>query len=68
MFFGYIDANSVQNAKQLDNDQAKLDAVTFSQRDLDAINRIAGHSNTFGLLCKSICPTIYGHDMVKGKN
>lgn len=63
MFYRYIDANSVENAKQ--KVTGKLDLVDFSLRDLYGIQHIANHNNVFGILCFSICPSIYGHELVK---
>lgn len=63
VYYRYIDANSIVNSKQTDT--GKLDLVQFSLRDLYGIYHIANHPNTFGMLCYSICPSIYGHELVK---
>ena len=37
----------------------------FTDKDLQAINLIKSEPNTFRLLIHSLCPSIYGHEMVK---
>lgn len=63
MFFIYLDANSVENCKQTD----KIELIDFSRSDLTFIYQIANEKNLFRLLVNSLCPTIYGHEMVKGE-
>lgn len=41
------------------------DQMNFDQRDLDAIREIAGEPDLFRLLVHSLCPSIFGHEMVK---
>jgi len=62
MFVIYLDVNMVENCKQMD----KLETVDFSMIDLQMITEIAEQPNLFSLLINSLCPTIYGHQMVKG--
>jgi len=61
MFVIYLDVNMVENCKQMD----KLETVDFSMIDLQMITEIAEQPNLFSLLINSLCPTIYGHQMVK---
>jgi hypothetical protein len=58
----YLDANVVENCKQMD----KLEAVDFSMVDLQMITDIASQDNLFSLIVNSLCPTIFGHQLVKG--
>lgn len=62
MFVIYLDANMIENSKQMD----KLETTDFSLTDLQMISEIAQEPNLFSLLVNSLCPTIYGHQMVKG--
>ncbi len=62
MFVIYLDANVVENCKQMD----KLEAVDFSMVDLQMITDIASQENLFSLIVNSLCPTIFGHQLVKG--
>lgn len=62
MFVIYLDANVVENCKQMD----KLEAVDFSLVDLQMITDIASQENLFSLIVNSLCPTIFGHQLVKG--
>lgn len=39
--------------------------LEFSERDLAGIKEIQKQENVFALLTCSLCPTIYGQDMVK---
>ncbi|ELR17905.1 MCM8 protein [Acanthamoeba castellanii str. Neff] len=61
MFVIYLDANVVENCKQMD----KLEAVDFSLVDLQMITDIASQENLFSLIVNSLCPTIFGHQLVK---
>ena len=56
------DLNVVENCKQMD----KLEAVDFSMVDLQMITDIASQENLFSLIVNSLCPTIFGHQLVKG--
>jgi DNA helicase MCM8 len=44
---------------------SKLESLQFSVKDLYGIQRIAQHPHCMALVCQSMCPTIYGHDLVK---
>jgi DNA helicase MCM8 len=41
------------------------DQISFDMRDLHAIREIANEPDLFRLLVHSLCPSIYGHEMVK---
>lgn len=75
----YIDANCVGNIKQ--GDTGKLDLLQFSLKEINGIQRIGKPpfpfgscltfpflvmaKDIFGLIVKSICPSIYGNHLVK---
>ena len=40
-------------------------AMEFTKKELYAIEEIQGEENLFRLLVQSLCPSIYGHEMVK---
>eukprot|EP01112_Ceratiomyxa_fruticulosa_P012920 TRINITY_DN3601_c0_g2_i1.p1 TRINITY_DN3601_c0_g2~~TRINITY_DN3601_c0_g2_i1.p1 ORF type:complete len:728 (+),score=149.30 TRINITY_DN3601_c0_g2_i1:149-2332(+) len=62
-FLLYIDANSVDNSKQIDT--GKMDLMDFSIKDMYAILEVAKEKNLFNQIVNSICPGIYGHELVK---
>jgi DNA helicase MCM8 len=64
MYLCYIDANAVDNNKQVDT--GKLDLMQFSLKEMYGIQAIASHKNPFALIVKSLCPSIFGHEIVKG--
>lgn len=63
LFILYIDVNSVDNPKQIDT--GKLSLMKFEDKDYWAIKAILSESNVFGLIVNSLCPSIYGHEIVK---
>lgn len=80
LYYLYLEAVSVKNSKsqssienlQDSNSSARSmelsDLFTFSQRDLEFIVRFLQEngSDTFRQIIHSICPSIYGHELVKG--
>jgi len=60
----YIEANSIDNCKQVDN--GKMDLMQFTARDMNCIAEICNEKNLFKLIVNSVCPAIYGHELVKG--
>lgn len=42
--------------------------LNFSASEIEGIKDIESQPNLFSLLTCSLCPTIYGHNMVKVKN
>lgn len=64
LFLIYIDANSIENNKQVDSE--KLDLMQFTPKEMQAIKEISEEKNIFKLIINSICPGIYGHEIVKG--
>ncbi|KAM8947570.1 DNA helicase MCM8 [Pelodytes ibericus] len=70
MFLLYIEANSVSNSKgqKSKNNEEGVShraAMDFSLKDLYAIQEIQAQENLLKLIINSLCPTIYGHEVVK---
>ncbi|XP_071552427.1 DNA helicase MCM8-like [Panulirus ornatus] len=64
MFLLYIDASSVIKSK-VGNDSASAAGIEFSIKDYYAIQEIQAEPYLFKLLVASLCPAIYGHELVK---
>ncbi|GAM24728.1 hypothetical protein SAMD00019534_079030, partial [Acytostelium subglobosum LB1] len=64
IYFMYLDANSIDSNKQVDS-AGKADITNFSIKDMYGIKSIAEQPNLFKLIVNSICPSIYGQEMVK---
>ncbi|XP_036683152.1 DNA helicase MCM8 isoform X2 [Balaenoptera musculus] len=70
MFLLYIEANSVSNSKgqktKASEDGCKHGTLMeFSLKDLYAIQEIQSEENLFKLIVNSLCPVIFGHELVK---
>ncbi|XP_078352072.1 DNA helicase MCM8-like isoform X2 [Oculina patagonica] len=68
MFLLYLHANAVNNNKggsSSGDQQTSGLAMEFSIKELYAIQEIQAQSNLFRLIVGSLCPSIYGHEMVK---
>ncbi|XP_052039669.1 DNA helicase MCM8 [Apodemus sylvaticus] len=70
MFLLYIEANSVSNSKgqkaQSAEDGCQHGALMeFSLKDLYAIQEIQAEDSLFKLIVNSLCPVIFGHELVK---
>ncbi|XP_021048955.1 DNA helicase MCM8 [Mus pahari] len=70
MFLLYIEANSVSNSKgqkaQTAEDGCKHGTLMeFSLKDLYAIQEIQAEENLLKLIVNSLCPVIFGHELVK---
>ncbi|XP_075719163.1 DNA helicase MCM8 [Rhinoderma darwinii] len=70
MFLLYIEANSVSNSKghkskDTDDSVSHRASMDFSLKDLYAIQEIQSQENLLKLIVNSLCPTIYGHEVVK---
>ncbi|XP_059561579.1 DNA helicase MCM8 isoform X2 [Myotis daubentonii] len=70
MFLLYIEANSVSNSKgqkpNASEEGCKQGALLeFSLKDLYAIQEIQAEENLFKLIVNSLCPVIFGHELVK---
>jgi DNA helicase MCM8 len=64
LFLLYIDGLSVAAEKAAIGSGAG-GSNSFSQRDLRAVAKIASQPNMLALLTASLCPSIFGHEMVK---
>ncbi|KAJ7321481.1 DNA replication licensing factor mcm8 [Desmophyllum pertusum] len=67
MFLLYLHANAVNNNKggSSSGEQTSGLAMEFSIKELYAIQEIQAQKNLFQLIVGSLCPSIYGHEMVK---
>ncbi|XP_053568665.1 DNA helicase MCM8 [Bombina bombina] len=70
MFLLYIEANSVSNSKgqkskDTEDGLSHGAFMDFSLKDLYAIQEIQAEENLLKLIVNSLCPTIYGHEVVK---
>ncbi|KAJ8894051.1 hypothetical protein PR048_006661 [Dryococelus australis] len=66
MFLMYIEAVSVMNSKNHSVAGYSSGAgIEFNIKDYYAIQQIHAEPRLFWLLVNSLCPTIYGHEMVK---
>lgn len=60
----YLDVNAIVNERSNESPLSSID-VCFSDNDLEVVRAIHQEKNIFRLLVKSLCPTVYGHDIVK---
>uniref|UniRef100_A0A803SNX2 DNA helicase MCM8 n=1 Tax=Anolis carolinensis TaxID=28377 RepID=A0A803SNX2_ANOCA len=70
VFLLYIEANSISNtkgqkAKNYEQGINNQSCMEFSLKDLYAVQEIQAEENLFKLIVNSLCPTIYGHEIVK---
>ncbi|NXE22737.1 MCM8 helicase, partial [Ardeotis kori] len=70
MFLLYIEANSVSNSKgqkpkNFEDETFQRPFMEFSLKDLYAVQEIQAEENLFRLIVNSLCPAIYGHEIVK---
>ncbi|KAN0025797.1 hypothetical protein ACTFIU_000060 [Dictyostelium citrinum] len=65
VFLIYIDVNSIDSPKRTTGTSGKIETTSFTLKDMYGIKEIAEHPNIFKLISNSICPTIYGHELVK---
>lgn len=80
LYYLYLEAVSVRNSKSQSvpedtqntdinaRSSENLDLYTFSPRDLEFIVKFSEEhgSDVFRQILQSICPSIYGHELVKG--
>eukprot|EP00048_Salpingoeca_helianthica_P006883 m.104013 g.104013 ORF g.104013 m.104013 type:complete len:536 (-) comp14161_c1_seq3:36-1643(-) len=64
-FLLYIFANSITNNRKTTDTEDDMDASDFTIKELYAIQRIQENEDVFRLLVQSLCPAIYGHELVK---
>ncbi|KAL5007806.1 hypothetical protein ScPMuIL_016612 [Solemya velum] len=67
LFLLYLFANSVSNTKgnKSSTDSSSGVGVDFTVKELYAIEEIQSEDHVFRLLVNSLCPSIYGHELVK---
>jgi len=71
MYLLYIEGNHVVNARASSNStrgdrrNASEANLNFTASEIEGIKDIESQPNLFSLLTCSLCPTIYGHNMVK---
>ncbi|XP_010209929.1 PREDICTED: DNA helicase MCM8 [Tinamus guttatus] len=70
VFLLYIEANSISNSKgqkikNFDDETFQRTFMEFSLKDLYAVQEIQAEENLFKLIVNSLCPAIYGHEIVK---
>ena len=66
----YIDVNNIDKVSSPDssdecNDFISKDLMDYTKKDLDGIMEMHNYGNLFNLLVHSICPGIFGHELVK---
>lgn len=80
-YYLYLEAVSIKNSKsqstledlQDSNPKARptelFDLFSFSSKDLESVVKLAQEHgpDLFRKILQSICPSIYGHELVKGK-
>jgi len=62
MYFLYLEGNSITNTKASEKGD---DTQSFSTTDLEAIREMGCEPDIFRLIIHSICPAIFGHEIVK---
>lgn len=75
LYYLYLEGVSVKNSKSQSEETESvakatdlLDLYSFSQRDLEFVCKFSLEhgSDVFRQILQSICPSIYGHELVKG--
>jgi len=74
MYILYIDVNSMKKSGKIATDSVdksdigfEKEDIQFSAKDMYAIQDIHQQPNLFRLIVNSLCPGIFGHELVKGK-
>lgn len=67
LYLLYIHAISVSNSKDthMKEEAGDDNSSEFTMKELYAIREIQGEDNLFKLIVSSLCPAIYGHELVK---
>lgn len=63
MYFVYLDANSITNNREVQ--KGHMDLTQFSLKDLKFIQDVSQEKDLFHLVVNSLCPAIFGHEIVK---
>eukprot|EP01083_Nonionella_stella_P147960 467634_1 len=66
----YIKANSIvgigsNSTADEEDENSKLGVVEFTRKDYMFINKLVNEPHVFRLLVNSVCPSIFGHEIVK---
>ncbi|KAG5881754.1 hypothetical protein JTB14_029082 [Gonioctena quinquepunctata] len=65
VFTLYLEAISVYNNKRQSKSENSSEGITFNTHDYYLIKKLHSEPNLFRLLVQSLCPNIYGHEIVK---
>ncbi|XP_050529032.1 DNA helicase MCM8-like [Daktulosphaira vitifoliae] len=65
VFLQYIEVVSIQNSKNQSKGNITSTTIQFTMKDYYLIQRLHSKPHLFELMVKSLCPGIYGHEMVK---
>jgi len=63
MYFIYLDGNSISNNKEVQ--KGHMDLTQFNLKDLKFIQDVSQEKDLFHLIVNSLCPAIFGLEMVK---
>lgn len=58
----YIDANDVSNTRYTSSNK---ESVSFTNLDLEMVRKVYHSPSPFELIVSSICPMIFGHELIK---
>lgn len=65
IFLQYIEVISIQNSKNQSKGKVTSTAFQFTMRDYYCIQKLHSKPHLFEAMVNSLCPGIYGHEMVK---
>lgn len=65
IFLQYIEVISIQNSKNQSKGKITSTAFQFTMRDYYCIQKLHSKPHLFEVMVNSLCPGIYGHEMVK---
>jgi len=65
IFMQYIEVVSIQNNKNQSKGNVTSNAFQFTMRDYYYIQKLHSKLHLFEIMVNSLCPGIYGHEMVK---
>lgn len=65
IFIQYIEVISIQNNKSQSKGKITSTTIQFTMRDYYYIQKLHSYPNLFEVMVNSLCPSIYGHEMVK---
>ncbi|EEB12334.1 DNA replication licensing factor MCM8, putative [Pediculus humanus corporis] len=63
IFHQYMDVISVMNCKN--SEKGGIPGIEFTEKNYNGIKEIFSEKNVFRLIVQSLCPTIFGHEIVK---